>query len=65
MKCSTCGKSVEEEKAVKVDFECESRYLRRKFILCEKCACEILEKAFMNDPLCKRCDKEVKWIDKN
>lgn len=36
----------------------KSKILNRRFLVCPKCACNIIEKAIKADPICSMCDKE-------
>lgn len=57
-KCDFCGAEFEREKNTVVSmFNDNNRFFNRKFFICEKCACGILEKAVKNDPMNQRCNK--------
>ena len=56
--CDFCGENFDYYKKTVVNMNNDgNRFLTRKFFICEKCACEILEKAMKNDPIIQRCEK--------
>lgn len=57
-RCDFCGALFNRYKRTIVNMmnEDNSRFTR-SFIVCEECACGILEKAVNNDPMNKRCNK--------
>lgn len=58
--CDFCGEDFDYYKKTVVNMNNDAnRFLNRKFFICEKCACGILEKAVNNDPMNKRCNKGV------
>ena len=36
----------------------KERVFNRDFILCDKCACGVLEKLYKADPMCSKCDAD-------
>ena len=56
-KCDFCGEAFDYYQKTVVNMNNDgNRFLTRKFFICEKCACKIIEKAMNNDPMNKRCN---------
>lgn len=56
--CDFCGEEFDYyKKTVLRMINDGNRFFNRKFFICKKCACEILEKAVKNDPMNKRCNE--------
>lgn len=56
--CDFCGEEFDYyKKTVLSMINDGNRFFNRKFFICEKCACKILEKAVENDPMNKRCNE--------
>ena len=56
--CDFCGKVEDHFKKTVVETSSSSsRFFCRRFYICEKCSCQMLEKAANRDPMNSRCDK--------
>lgn len=56
--CDFCGEDFDYYKKTVVNMNNDgNRFLTRKFFICEKCACKIIQKAMENDPFIQRCNK--------
>lgn len=60
MKCFLCrfhSENVDIFTSIEMKNE-KSKMFNRRFLICQKCACDIIEKAIKADPICSKCDKE-------